>query len=78
MGVQEDMAWQAGNSRRGHWFTTHTVAVNLAMTKERPVSYTHLDVYKRQDKGRELKGQIADLKELAAAYREGTIKERVE
>ena len=30
------------------------------------------------DKGRELKGQIADLKELAAAYREGTIKERVE
>ena len=30
------------------------------------------------DKGRELKGQIANLKELAAAYREGTIKERVE
>ena len=30
------------------------------------------------DKGRELKGQIADLKELVAAYREGTIKERVE
>ena len=30
------------------------------------------------DKGTELKGQIADLKELVAAYREGTIKERVE
>jgi len=30
------------------------------------------------DKGKELKGQIADLKELVAAYREGTIKERVE
>lgn len=30
------------------------------------------------DKGRELLGQIADLKELVAAYREGTLKERVE
>lgn len=30
------------------------------------------------DKGRELAGQIADLKELVAAYREGTLKERVE
>lgn len=30
------------------------------------------------DQGRELKGQIADLKELVAAYREGKIKERVE
>ena len=30
------------------------------------------------DKGRELAGQIADLKELVAAYREGTLKVRVE
>ncbi len=30
------------------------------------------------DKGKELKAQIADLKELVAAYREGSIKERVE
>ncbi len=30
------------------------------------------------DKGRELAGQIADLKELVAAYREGALKERVE
>ncbi len=30
------------------------------------------------DKGKELKAQIADLQELTAAYREGTIKERVE
>ena len=35
MGVPKDLAWQAGNSRRGNWFTTHTVAVNMAMTKER-------------------------------------------
>lgn len=35
MGVPEDLAHQAGNSRRGHWFCTRTVAVNMAMTKER-------------------------------------------
>lgn len=34
MGVPKDLAWQAGNSRRGYWFTTHTVAVNMAMTKK--------------------------------------------
>jgi len=37
-----------------------------------------LHLYRYTDKGKELKGQIADLKELVAAYREGTIKERVE
>jgi group II intron reverse transcriptase/maturase len=35
MGVPKDLAWQAGNSRRGYWFTTQTVAVKMAMTKER-------------------------------------------
>ena len=35
MGVPMELALQAGNSRRGHWFTTHTVAINMAMTKER-------------------------------------------
>ena len=35
MGVPKDWAWQAGNSRRGYWFTTQTVAVKMAMTKER-------------------------------------------
>lgn len=38
MGVPKNLAWQAGNSRRGHWFTTHTVAVNMAMTKERLIN----------------------------------------
>lgn len=38
MGVPEDLAYQAGNSRRGHWFTTHTLAVNMAMTKERLIN----------------------------------------
>lgn len=44
MGVPEDLAWEAGNSRRGHWFTTHTVAVNLAMTKERLISSGFYDL----------------------------------
>ena len=35
MGVPMELALQAGNSRRGYWFTTHTVAINMAMTKER-------------------------------------------
>ncbi|MBF1305379.1 MAG: hypothetical protein HXM91_05950 [Oribacterium sinus] len=34
-GVPKDLAWKAANSRRGYWFTTHTVAINMAMTKER-------------------------------------------
>ena len=44
MGVPEDLAWQAGNSRRGYWFTTQTVAVNLAMTKERLISSGFYDL----------------------------------
>ena len=35
MGVPEELAYQTGNSRRGYWFITHTVAINMAMTKER-------------------------------------------
>ena len=33
MEVPENLAMQAGNTRRRHWFATHTVAVNMAMTK---------------------------------------------
>ena len=35
LGVPEELAYMAANSRRGYWFVTHTVAVNMAMTKER-------------------------------------------
>lgn len=35
LGVPEELAHMAANSRRGYWFVTHTVAVNMAMTKER-------------------------------------------
>jgi group II intron reverse transcriptase/maturase len=44
MGVPKELAYQAGNSRRGHWFTTHTVAVNMAMTKERMISSGFYDL----------------------------------
>ena len=44
MGVPTDLAWQAGNSRRGYWFTTHTVAINMAMTKERLISSGFYDL----------------------------------
>ena len=44
MGVPKDLAWQAGNSRRGYWFTTHTVAINLAMTKERLINSGFYDL----------------------------------
>lgn len=44
MGVPKDLAWQAGNSRRGYWFTTHTVAINMAMTKERLINSGFYDL----------------------------------
>jgi group II intron reverse transcriptase/maturase len=44
MGVPKELALQAGNSRRGHWFTTHTVAVNMAMTKERLINSGFYDL----------------------------------
>ena len=33
-GCPKTLAMQAGNTRRGHWFATHTVAINMAMTKK--------------------------------------------
>ncbi len=39
-----ELAWQAGNSRQGYWFTTHTVAVNMAMTKERLIGSGFYDL----------------------------------
>ena len=44
MGVPMELAWQAGNSRRGYWYTTHTVAVNMAMTKERLINSGFYDL----------------------------------
>ena len=44
MGVPKDLARQAGNSHKGYWFTTHTVAVNMAMTKERLINSGFYDI----------------------------------
>ena len=44
MGETEDLAMQAGNTRHGHWFATHTVAVNMAMTKERLINSGYYDL----------------------------------
>ena len=44
MGVPMELAWQAGNSRRGYWFTTQTVAINMAMTKERLINSGFYDL----------------------------------
>ena len=44
MGVPEDLAMQAGNTRRGHWFATHTVAINMAMTKEKLINSGFYDL----------------------------------
>ena len=44
MGVTRDLAWQAGNSPRGYWFATHTVAINMAITKERLISSGFYDL----------------------------------
>lgn len=38
MEVPEDLALQAENSHRGYWFTTHTIDINMAMTKERLIN----------------------------------------
>ncbi len=44
MGVPKDLAWKAAMSRRGYWYTTHTVAVNMAMTKERLINSGFYDL----------------------------------
>jgi hypothetical protein len=35
LGVSKDLAYVTANSRRGYWFVTHTMAANIALTKER-------------------------------------------
>ena len=44
LGVPEDMAYKAGNTRRGYWWATHTVAVNIALSKERLIRWGFYDL----------------------------------
>ena len=44
MGVPRDLAWQAGNSRRGHWFNANLTTVKRAMSKERLINSGFYDL----------------------------------
>ena len=44
MDVPKELAHMTGNSRRGYWFTTHTVVINMAMTKERLINSGFYDL----------------------------------
>ena len=44
LGVPFNLAYQAGNCRKGYWWTTNTLAVKMAMTKERLVRFGFYDL----------------------------------
>ena len=46
LGVPFKLAYQAGNCRRGYWWTSNTVAVKMAMTKERLIRFGFYDLAK--------------------------------
>ena len=44
LGAPFDLAYQAGNCRRGYWWTANTLAVKMAMTKERLIRFGFYDL----------------------------------
>ena len=44
LGVPFETAYRAGNCRRGYWWTSNTVAVKMAMTKERLIRFGLYDL----------------------------------
>ncbi|MBR2216296.1 MAG: hypothetical protein IJ849_11170, partial [Selenomonadaceae bacterium] len=46
LGVPFDIAYQAGNCRRGYWWTSNTLAVKMALTKERLIRFGCYDLAK--------------------------------
>ena len=44
LGVPEKLAWQAANCRRGYWWTSNTLAVKMAITKERLIRFGFYDL----------------------------------
>lgn len=44
LGVPEELAYKAGNSRRGYWFVSNTVAIKMALTKERLINSGFYDL----------------------------------
>ena len=44
LGVPEDLAYQAANSRRKYWYVSNTVAIKMALTKERLIHKGYYDL----------------------------------
>lgn len=44
LGVPKELAFMTANSRRGYWFVSKTVAVNIALTKERLINNGFYDL----------------------------------
>lgn len=44
LGVSRDLAFIAANTRRGHWFASRTIALNIALTKERLIRNGFYDI----------------------------------
>ena len=44
LGVSEDLAYMAANTRKGYWWASRTVAVNTALTKDRLVRWGFYDL----------------------------------
>lgn len=44
LGVTKELAFMTVNSRRGYWFVSKTVAVNIALTKERLINSGFYDL----------------------------------
>jgi group II intron reverse transcriptase/maturase len=46
LGAPVDLAYQAAYSRRGYWFTVNTVAIKMALTNQKLVSWGYTDIAK--------------------------------
>ena len=44
LGVPRKLAYMAANSRKGYWWTSNTLAVKMALTKERLISKGYYDL----------------------------------
>lgn len=44
LGVPMELAYMAANSRRGYWRTSNTIAVKMALTKERLIDKGYYDL----------------------------------
>ena len=62
-----DRAWNPDKKRLGKGLGSDAYCIGGRLKKKRPVSYTHLDVYKRQDMGVAAYGIVANLALVAVS-----------